>query len=110
MTPVRKAVVLQSAQADYKDMRAYVVQKFGTQTWAAIHTQWQLKIQKIAANPDLGSPIPELDGSGFTGFKKYQYKNAYVVYHHSDERVTIYMFIPRMRDFRQHLMQRLLSA
>ncbi|BDU53049.1 type II toxin-antitoxin system RelE/ParE family toxin [Limnohabitans sp. INBF002] len=110
MGQARKAVVLQSAQIDYRRIKNYVSHKFGAQTWEAINSEWQSKIKKLALDPNLGSNIPELNGTGFTGFKKYQYKNAYVVYHHSAELLTIYMFIPSMRDFRQHLMERLLDA
>jgi plasmid stabilization system protein ParE len=110
MGQARKAVVLQSAQMDYRRIKNYVTHKFGVQAWEATNREWQSKIKKLALGPNLGSNIHELNGTGFTGFKKYQYKNAYVVYHHSAELLTIYMFIPSMRDFRQHLMERLLDA
>jgi plasmid stabilization system protein ParE len=110
MGQMRKAVVLQSAQIDYRKIKNYVIHKFGAQAWAAINSEWQTKINTLAVDPNLGSDISELDGTGFIGFKKYQYKNAYVIYQYSDALLTIYMFIPSMRDFRQHLMERLLSA
>ena len=110
MTGIRKVVVLQSAKSDYRKIKSYVTQKFGTEAWLVINNEWQTKINKLAAAPELGSNISELDGTGFTGFKKYQYKNAYVVYHTSEALLTIYMFIPSMRDFRRHLMDRLLDA
>ena len=110
MEQVRKAVVLQSAQMDYRKIKNYVTHKFGAQAWASINREWQTKINKLAIDPNLGSDILELDGTGFSGFKKYQYKNAYVIYQYSDALLTIYMFIPSMRDFRHHLMERLLSA
>eukprot|EP01032_Pedospumella_encystans_P015729 gene15729-17976_t len=65
---------------------------------------------EMALNPELGSNISELDGTGWTGFKRYQHKNAYVVYLSTDALLTVYMFIPSMRDFRRHLMDRLLAA
>ena len=110
MAKARKAVVLQSAQMDYRRIKNYVTHKFGAQTWVAINGGWQTKIKKLALDPHLGSDVPELNGTGFTGFKKYQYKNAYMVYHQSAELLTVYMFIPSMRDFRKHLMERLLDA
>ncbi len=110
MAKARKAVVLQSAQIDYRRLKSYVTHQFGAQTWKAINGAWQTKIKKLTLDPNLGSDIPELNGTGFTGFKKYQYKNAYMVYHQSAELLTVYMFIPSMRDFRQHLMERLLDA
>ena len=106
----RKVIVLQSAQTDYRKIKRYVTDQFGNQPWLAINDEWQNKIKKLAVDPDLGTNIPELDGTGFTGFKKYQYKNAYVVYHHADDFLVIYMFIPSMRDFRRHLMERLLDV
>ncbi len=110
MAKARKAVVLQSAQMDYRRLKSYVTHQFEAQTCAAINAGWQTKIKKLTLDPNLGSDIPELNGTGFTGFKKYQYKNAYMVYHQSAELLTVYMFIPSMRDFRQHLMERLLDA
>ena len=110
MTGIRKVVILQSAQSDYKKIKHYVIQKFGVQTWRTINDAWQVNLKKLTENPNLGSNISELDSTGFTGFRKYQYKNAYVSYHTSDERLIIYMFIPSMRDFRRHLMDRLLDA
>ena len=110
MTGTRQVLVLQSAKSDYLRIKHYVTHQFGKDAWLAINNDWQNKIKKLAADPALGTHISELDGTGFTGFKKYQYKNAYVVFHTSDALLTIYMFIPSMRDFRRHLMDRLLNA
>lgn len=110
MTAIRKVVVLQSAKSDFRRIKNYVTQKFGTETWHEINNEWQSKINKLAVAPEIGSNIAELDGTGFTGFKKYQFKNAYVVYQTSDALLIVYMFIPSMRDFRRHLMDRLLAA
>ena len=110
MTDIRKVVVLQSAKSDYRRIKSYVTQKFGAEAWLTINSEWQTKIKKLAAAPELGSNISELEGTGFTGFKKYQYKNVYVIYQTSGSLLTIYMFIPSMRDFRRHLMDRLLAA
>jgi toxin ParE1/3/4 len=110
MTGIRKVVVLESAKSDYRRIKSYVTQRFGAEAWLVINNEWQTKINKLAATAELGSNISEIDGTGFTGFKKYQYKNAYVVYQTSDSLLTIYMFIPSMRDFRRHLMDRLLAA
>ena len=110
MMDIRKVVVLHSAKSDYRRIKSYVTQKFGAEAWLAINSEWQTKINQLAAAPELGSNITELEGTGFTGFKKYQYKNAYVIYQTSGSLLTIYMFIPSMRDFRRHLMDRLLAA
>jgi plasmid stabilization system protein ParE len=110
MSGVREVVVLQSAQSDYRKIKSYVTQKFGTQAWSIINDEWRSKINQLAAAPELGKNILELDGTGFQGFRRHQHKNAYVVYLSSDDVLTIYMFIPNMRDFRRHLMDRLLDA
>ena len=110
MTGPRKVVILQSAKSDYRRIKTYVTQKFGAETWLEINQEWKVKLNKLAVNPELGNNISELDGTGLTGFKRYQHKNAYVVYQTSDALLTVYMFIPSMRDFRRHLMDRLLAA
>jgi plasmid stabilization system protein ParE len=110
MTGPRKVVILQSAKSDYRRIKNNVTQKFGAETWLEINHEWKGKLNKLAVNPELGSNISELDGTGWTVFKRYQYKNAYAVYQTSDALLTVYMFIPSMRDFRRHLMDRLLAA
>lgn len=110
MTGSRKVVVLQSAKSDYRRIKSYVTQRFGAEAWLVINNEWQTKINKLAATPELGRKISEIDGTGFTGFKKYQHKNAYVFYQTSEELLIVYMFISSMRDFRRHLMERLLAA
>lgn len=110
MTGTRSILILQSAKSDYRRIKSYVTQKFGNEAWLDINHEWKVKLNKLAVNPELGSNISELDGTGLIGFKRYQYKNAYVVYLTTDELLTVYMFIPSMRDFRRHLMDRLLAA
>ena len=106
---MRKTFVLQSAQADYKKIRQYVCRKFGAVAWEPIYAEWKTIFARLQSHPELGSSIAELDGTGFTQFRKYLHKNAFVVYHHDDERIVVYMFIPTVRDFRAHLFERLLA-
>lgn len=106
---MRQIKVSASAKEDFKLIRSYVVRKFSAADWNHISNAWQINLNKIAKNPELGSGIPELEDTGYNAFKKYHYKNVYVVYSFSATELEIHMFIPSMRDFRAHLLKRLLN-
>lgn len=107
---MRRVLISASAKRDFNQIKSYVVRKFSVVDWGNIVEEWQVNINKIANNPEIGTHISELDGTGYSNFKKYHHKNVYVVYSFTDSEVRVHMFIPSMRDFRTHLMNRLLNA
>lgn len=106
---IRKIKFLKFSKGDYKEIQSYVVNKFSVLDWNNINNEWQEIVKSVSENPLIGSKIEELDGTGFVNFKKYHHKNVYMVYSFNEENIYIRMFIPSMRDFRTHLMRRLLS-
>jgi toxin ParE1/3/4 len=104
---MRKVIFSSSAKKDFSEIRAYVVEKFGPIHWEKIIIEWQEITQRIAHNPDIGSRIAELSGTGYSNYKKYLHKNAYAIYSFNESEVRIHMFIPSMRDFRTHVVNRI---
>jgi plasmid stabilization system protein ParE len=88
----------------------YVRKKFGAMHWNRIAAEWDAKLKKLTAHPETGAGIAELSGTGYAGYRKVLHKNVYAVYSFNDTELRIHMFIPGMRDFKTHLMHRLLSA
>ncbi|MDR0781738.1 MAG: type II toxin-antitoxin system RelE/ParE family toxin [Pseudomonadales bacterium] len=107
---MRKIRISQSARHDFLEIRSYVVQKFGAKDWNRIAEAWKKHLNSIASNPELGSRIEELEGTGYINCKKYHYKNVFVIYSFDDTALEVHMFMPSMRDFRTHLMHRMLQA
>ncbi|WP_423198012.1 Type II toxin-antitoxin system RelE/ParE family toxin [Cupriavidus sp. H19C3] len=106
---MRKIIVSKNAKKDFNQIKSYVVKKFSNGDWNKIVDEWQDNLKKVANNPSIGTNIQELDGTGYLNFKKYHHKNVYAVYSFSDDEIRVHMFIPSMRDFRTHLMNRLLN-
>jgi plasmid stabilization system protein ParE len=106
---MRKIIVSKVAKKDFNQIKSYVVAKFGAIHWNNIVDEWQDNMNKVANNPEIGTQIQELDGTGYKSFKKYHHKNVYAVYSYSETEVHVHMFIPSMRDFKTHLMNRLLN-
>ena len=107
---MRKVIILDSAKKDYAEINQYLLREFGPLTWKNINIEWKDKLQRIAASPQIGADLHELAGTGFGNFKKFCHKNVYAVYAFNEAEIVVYMFIPAMRDFRTHLMHRLLGA
>lgn len=106
---MRKIKLSKNAQKDFNQIKAYVVNKFSQVDWERIVDEWQAHFVNIANNPFIGSNIAELDGAGYVNYKKYHHKQVYAVYSFNEEEIQVHLFIPSMRDFRTHLMNRLLN-
>lgn len=106
---MRKVLVSPSARKDFAEIRSYVVKKFGASHWNQIVGEWQDIFRRIAQNPETGSSIAELSGTGYANYRRHLHKNAYAVYSYNDREVRVHMFIPGMRDFRTHVIKRIYS-
>ncbi|MDR1989687.1 MAG: type II toxin-antitoxin system RelE/ParE family toxin [Acidobacteriaceae bacterium] len=107
---MRTINISQSAKRDFLEIKSYVVRKFGAGHWNTIAGEWKTHLKNIADNPGIGSHIDELDGTGYVNVKKYHYKNVIAVYSFSDTELEVHLFMPAMRDFRTHLMNRMLQG
>jgi len=106
---VKKIKFLKFAKADYKEIQSYVVKKFSVLDWNNINDEWKLKIEALVENPSSGSKIRELEGTGFVDFRKIHHKNVYMIYSWDEKNIYVRMFVPSMRDFRTHLLKRILD-
>ena len=106
---MRKIIIAKVAKKDFSQIKSYVVGKFGAIHWNKIVAEWQELTNTLAINPEIGTQIEELEGTGYNNFKKFHHKNVFVVYSFTATELNIHMFIPSMRDFKTHLMNRLMS-
>jgi len=106
---MRKIKVSAAAKKDLNQIKSYVVRKFSLADWNNIVDEWQDNLNKLADNPSIGTNIIELEVTGYINYKKYHHKHVYAVYSFREDEISVHMFIPSMRDFRSHLMNRLLN-
>lgn len=109
MTISRRIFILDSAKSEFKDIKAYVNNKFGVPVWNSVNAEYKKAIQQIKENPHLGSYIDELKDLGMANIKYILVRQTRVVYEFDDDLVLVHMFIDTKRDFREHLLKRLLA-
>lgn len=105
---LRKIFILESAKEEFKDIKKYVRQEFGDEVWRAVHVQFKQSFQLIQDKPTLGSSIDLLAELGVHNIRYVLVRQTKIVYEFDDDKVLIHMFINTRRDFRAHLLQRLL--
>ena len=107
---MRKILISDSAKKDFSEKKTYVVAKFGAIHWNKIASEWHESLKKVANNPELGIGIVELSGTGYSSYyRKYRHKKVYAVYSFNASEIRVHMFIPEMRDFRTHVLNRILA-
>ena len=105
----RKAVILNGAKADFREIKHYVKTKFGDSVWTDVNQEFKDAILQITSNPLLGARMEELGFLGFDNFRKTLVRQTRVVYEVNSHQVIVHMFIHTKRDFKTHLEKRLLS-
>ena len=106
----RKAVILDSAKAEFRDIQQYVRQEFGAPVWNTVNAEYKKALQTIQRHPEMGHGIAELQELGITHIRYALVRQTRMVYEFDDRLVIIHMFISPRRDFRRHLFARLLHS
>ncbi len=105
----RRALILDAAQADFRDIKKHVKSQFGDRVWAEVNQEFKDCIRRITTNPELGTPLEELGALGFGHYRKTLVRQTRVVYAFDSQLLIVHMFIHTRRDFRTHLETRLLA-
>ena len=106
----RKVVILNVAKLDFREIKAYVVAQFGTAVWNEVFEEFKTTIDNIGLYPEAGKEIDDLKELVQANFKIRLVRQTRIVYEYDEEEVLIHMFIPTLRDFRTHLLKRLLNV
>jgi plasmid stabilization system protein ParE len=105
----RHAVILSGAKADFQEIKKNVKWQFGDLVWAEVNHECKDTIQRLTANPMLGTHLEELGALGYGNYRKTLVRQTRVVYEFDNEQLIIHMFIHTKRDFRAHLEKRLFA-
>jgi toxin ParE1/3/4 len=103
------AVILDGAEADFREIRKYVKKRFGDTVWLEVNQEFKYTIRHIAANPVMGTHIEELTGLGFDNFRKTLVRQTRVIYEFDSKQLIVHMFVHTKKDFKTHLADRLLA-
>lgn len=108
MNTPRPVLILNEAKADLKAIKQYIQQRFGKNTWHTINLEFKAALRLIAMSPTAGSPVEELQSLGMTSIRSMLVRQTRIVYEIHDDHVLIHLFIDTRRDFRSHLLNRML--
>jgi toxin ParE1/3/4 len=102
-----KAVFLQAAQADLRDLRRYLVTKFGAQVWLETRRKIQEAVAQIEAFPLKGHAPPELRDLGLTSYYQVICGMNRIVYQIDNDVIYLHLIVDTRRDLKDVLARRL---
>jgi toxin ParE1/3/4 len=106
----RKLIILDAAKPEFREIKNYVVAQFGDTIWQEVNQEFKATITNIGLHPEAGKEIVELQEIGETKFRLRLVRQTRIVYEYDENKVLIHMFIHTKRDFRTHLLKRLLKT
>lgn len=104
----RKIIILDAAKPDFREIKSYVKHQFGDIVWDEVNQEFKATIANIGSNPEAGKVIEELNDLGEGNFRIRLVRQTRIVYEYDDTQVLVHMFVHTKRDFREHLMKRML--
>lgn len=106
----RKVIILDAAKPDFQEIKTSVLSQFGREIWNQVFEEFKNTINDIGLYPEAGAEIDELKELFQEPFRIRLVRQTRIVYEYDDKEVLIHMFIHTMRDFRAHLLKRLLKV
>jgi toxin ParE1/3/4 len=103
-----RVVFLESAQADLKDIRRYIVAHFNQNTWVETYTKLKQTIRNLSDFPLTGPNIHELRELNMTQFRQVISGADRVVYERRDDAIYIHLICDTRKDLVSLLHSRLL--
>ncbi len=102
--------IVASAKDDYREIRKYVLQKFGEKIWHDSNLKYQELLKNIGEFPAAGLVPDEAMQLGLQGIRERLLGQTRVIYEVAHQRIYVYMFVSTRRDFMTMLTDRLLKA
>jgi|EP00456_Euglypha_rotunda_P054953 toxin ParE1/3/4 len=104
-----KVVFLRSAEADLKDLRTYIVSKFGKKEWLASYARLKQSVAMIEEHPQLGRIPPELEDLNIAQYRQILSGMNRVIYEVRGDFVYIHIVCDARRDLQGLLMKRIVG-
>ena len=102
-----KIVILESAELDLQDLRAYIVKDFSAATWQKTFKQIKASIRNLASFPLLGSVPDELETLNLTQYRQVISGQNRIIYEVRQDTIYIHLVVDSRRDLLSFLLRRL---
>jgi plasmid stabilization system protein ParE len=106
----RKVIILNAAKPDFREIRNHVQTQFGGHVWKEVNEEFKSAIANMGLHPEHGRQIEEIGELMLENFRIRLVRQTRIIYEYDENEVLIHMFIHARRDFRTHLLKRLLHS
>ena len=103
-----RVVILESAEQDLKELRAYILENFSIDTWLASYTKIKGVIRNLQNFPQAGSIPKEIEKLNLTQYRQVLSGMNRVIYEVRQDVVYIHIVVDARRDMSSLLNRRLL--
>jgi len=103
-----KVVILESAEQDLKELRAYIVKNFSVDTWRTSYAQIKEAIRNLKEFPQAGSIPEEIEKLNLAQYRQVLSGMNRVIYEVRQDVIYIHIVADARRDMSSLLNRRLL--
>ncbi|WP_077044168.1 type II toxin-antitoxin system RelE/ParE family toxin [Pseudomonas sp. KK4] len=105
-----KVVILQSAESDLKELRAYLIKEFSNQTWQTTYASLKKAIRHLAMQPYSGSIPEEIEKLNLSQYRQVLSGMNRVIYEVREKTVFVHIIADTRKNLPALLMKRLLQS
>jgi plasmid stabilization system protein ParE len=105
-----RVVILQSAEADLKELRTYLLRQFSSQTWQNTYIDLKVAILGLADLPLSGSIPEEIEKLNLGQYRQIVCGMNRVIYEVREKSVFVHIIVDTRKSLPALLMKRLLNS
>ncbi len=105
-----RVVILDSAEQDLKELRAYVLKNFSMETWSTTYVKIKEAIRNLENFPQAGSIPEEIEKLNLTQYRQILSGMNRVIYEVRQDVIYVHIVVDARRDMNSLLTRRLLRA
>lgn len=103
-----KVVILDSAEQDLKELRAYILKNFSVETWRITYAKIKEAIRNLQNFPQAGSIPDEIEKLNLTQYRQVVSGMNRVIYEVRQDVIYVHVVVDTRRDMNTLLTRRLL--
>ncbi|WP_408599511.1 type II toxin-antitoxin system RelE/ParE family toxin [Pseudomonas sp. PLMAX] len=104
-----KVVILQSAETDLKELRAYLVKNFSSQAWQSTYSSLKAAIRHLGEQPYSGSIAEEIEKLNLSQYRHILSGMNRAIYEVREQTVFVHIIADTRKSLSALLMKRLLQ-
>jgi plasmid stabilization system protein ParE len=105
-----KVVILQSAEADLKELRAYLIKEFSNPTWQTTYGSLKNAIRHLGTQPYSGSIPEEIEKLNLSQYRQVLSGMNRIIYEVREKTVFVHIIADTRKNLPALLMKRLLQS